>query len=135
MRYEMIHSTKFMSLNFINVERIIQHHVLLVETSLSLSFTFSMNQKCFLFICFSLSHTHTQIVNESLPIPTPDTHRPPPLSMMFIYIRLSVYLCWVPCTPVSQPAVTDRPARCNFSIHTPPRQLTRETRRHKTDKQ
>lgn len=91
----MIHLTKFMSLNFINVERIIQHHVLLVETSLSLSFTFSMNQKCFLFICFSLSHTHTQIVNESLhvQIPTPDTHRPPPLSMMFIYIRLSVYLC------------------------------------------
>lgn len=89
----MIHLTKFMSLNFINEERIIQHHVLLVETSLSLSpsLTFSMNQKCLFSISLSLSHT--KIVNESLPIPTPDIHSPPPLSVMFIYIRLSVYLC------------------------------------------
>lgn len=89
----MIHLTKFMSLNFINEERIIQHHVLLVETSLSLSLSYFLYESKMPFLHFSLSLSHTKIVNESLPIPTPDTHSPPPLSVMFIYIRLSVYLC------------------------------------------
>lgn len=91
----MIHLTKFMSLNFINEERIIQHHVLLVETplSLSLSLSYFLYESKMPFLHFSLSLSHTKIVNESLPIPTLDIHSPPPLSVMFIYIRLSVYLC------------------------------------------
>lgn len=126
----MIHLTKFMSLNFINEERIIQHHVLagnlslLSLLSLWIKNTFS---PFFLFLTFpvkcdsSLSHTmHTITYTGSLTLPIPTPHTDPLPSKWCLFTPVCLFISVeVPCTPVNQPAVTDCPARCNISQYTP----------------